>query len=201
MRDQEQALATFLVVALKCCDSPQMSFQARVVMFVFGGLLFGGGAVVVAGNLMGLSSGDSRTPLWLALSVDWDRPSCSSLVRPASRSSRARSTRSRLQRGVLHRMQMGQPYLGDMLRRVAGWLDLRRGFASLAGAFLGISVAAWSENSPEAGVGLGFASVIVAAFMVRAYRTPDRIEVPDLGSVRSTRSAEGNVHVLPADSE
>jgi hypothetical protein len=33
-----------------------MSLRARVVMFVFGGLLFGGGAVAAAGNLMGLSS-------------------------------------------------------------------------------------------------------------------------------------------------
>ena len=98
-------------------------------------------------------------------------------------------------------MQMGQPYPGDMLRRVAGWFDLRRGSASLAGALLGTSVAAWSQNSRVAGVGFAFASVIVAAFVVRAYRNPDRIEVPDLGSTRSTRSTEGNVHVLSADSE
>ena len=35
-----------------------MSLQARVVMLLFGGLLFGGGAVVAIGNLMGVSSGD-----------------------------------------------------------------------------------------------------------------------------------------------
>lgn len=35
-----------------------MSFKARVIMFVFGGLAFGGGAVTAAGNLMQLHSED-----------------------------------------------------------------------------------------------------------------------------------------------
>jgi hypothetical protein len=35
-----------------------MSFQARVIMFVVGGLLLGGGAVAAVGNLMDLGSGD-----------------------------------------------------------------------------------------------------------------------------------------------
>jgi hypothetical protein len=40
-----------------------MAFHARVVMFVFGGLLFGGGVVAAAGNLMGLASGDMSNAL------------------------------------------------------------------------------------------------------------------------------------------
>ena len=58
---ESRLLSSFLVVALKCCDSPQMPFKARVVMFLFGGLLFGGGAVVATGNLMDVSSGDMTT--------------------------------------------------------------------------------------------------------------------------------------------
>jgi hypothetical protein len=88
-----------------------------------------------------------------------------------------------------------------MLRRLTKWFDLRRGLANLAGSLLGASIAAWSLQAPAVGVGFGLASVIVAFFVINAYRTPDRIEVQELGSRWSTESAVGNVHVLPSDDQ
>ena len=88
-----------------------------------------------------------------------------------------------------------------MLRRVLGYLDVKRGCAVLAASLAGPAISAWEHQAHVAAAASGLGALVVGALTLNAYLTGDRVEVAlPPGTHAGDGDDQRNIHVVPPKS-